>query len=450
MLQQTAKNFILPPQDDRSRETLLAPIQLDLAQLLFNSKDYDKAMEMCNKGMATSNKRNGGKYTPDFALLKVEILHCTGNKKECAALLPSVFASFALMRNQPMAKEVKAYANKLGISFETFNMENEPVSLPDFTTEYFNVPKCKNIGDFFCALRDAAGMSPEEAYHGICSKSILSKLENHSKPTSLFNLEALMQRYGVSTSTYFATFASYKDFNALQLRNKVNIRLAQGLYNDETATLLNELAENPHFKRDLGKHFIKSAGAELYSARNGYDSKHMEMLKDAWLTTRKNYDEDNITKLHLMYSEVLTLNQIGINLCETGDLRRGVRLFEDLCINIKRHYVDEDERMRIYPAILCNHSKYRGMMGDRSYALELAIEGDEICVKHGYMDDVSHFAINRACNMLDLGGEGKEKSLPIFAQAFHAFGLVGETENQKRVRAHVKERFGVDLAKEIL
>jgi transcriptional regulator with XRE-family HTH domain len=445
LLQQTAKDFILPPQDDRSRETLLAPIQLDLSRLLMESGFYDRAMEICNIGITTSNKRNGGKYTPEFTLLKAKILYHTGNKKECAALLPAVFASLILMRNQPMAKEVKEYANKLGMNFETFNMENELVNLPDLTTEYFNVPECKNIGDFFYALRDATGMNLEEAYYGICSKSILSKLENHSRSTSLFNMEALMQRYGVSTSTYFAVFASNKDFNALQLRNKVNIRLAQGLYNDETVALLNELAKTPHFKRNLGQHFIKSAEAELYSARNGYDNKHMEMLKDAWLTTRKSYDEENITKLRLMYSEVLTLNQIGINLCETGDLRRGVRLFEDLCTNIKRHYIDEDERMRILPAVLSNHAKYRGMMGDRSYALELATEGSEMCVKYGYMDDAAGFAVTIAYNMLELGD--KEKSLPIFAQAFHALGLVGEAEVKERVRVHVKERLEVDLAK---
>jgi len=445
LLQQTAKDFILPPQDDRSRETLLAPILLDLSRLLMESKSYDKAMEICNKGIMASSKCNSGKYTPDFTLLKAQILYHTNNKKECAALLPSVFASFSLMRKQSMAKEVKDYANKLGINFETFDMENQPVSLPDLSVEYFNVPECKNIGDFFRALRYKTEMNPEEAYYGICSKSILNKLENHSQSTSLFNMEALMQRYGVSTSTYFATFASYKDFNVLQLRNKVNIRLAQGLYNDETVELLSELAKTPHFKRNLGQHFIKSAKAELYSARNGYDAKHMEMLKDAWLTTRKSYDEDNIKKLRLMYSEVLTLNQIGINLCETGELRRGVRLFDDLCTNIKRHYTDEDERMRIYPAVLRNHATYRGRMGDRPHALELAIEGDEMCVKHGYLDDVAGFAVTRAYNMMELGGEGKEKSLPIFAQAYHALGLVGRPVVKERVGLRVKERFNIDL-----
>ncbi|MCL2217462.1 MAG: helix-turn-helix domain-containing protein [Defluviitaleaceae bacterium] len=430
------------PQDDRSKESLLAPVLLDLSRLLLDTGYYDHAMNACEEGMRMSNKRNKGKYTPDFTFIKAKALHKAGSIKESEALFLSACASFSLMRKQNAAKEVKEYANRLGISFETFDMENQPVNVPNLSVEHGSVISCKTLGEFFYGLRAETGMTIAEACEGICNKSILNRLENNSKSTSIFNLEALLQRYGRCTNKYFTPFLSLKDFDILQLRNRINLMLATGQYAEAEAHL-GKLADVKLFKRGMNLQYIKLAEAQIYNDKHGYNDRCMEMLKDAWLTTRKVFDEDSIAKTRLSYSEIVITNLIGLHMCESGELRRGVRLLESLCNSMKHYYVDESARIRMYPAVLYNLSKFMGRMGARNDAYALALEGDELCTKHGDFDMLSSFAINRAVNLSELGD--KEKSVPIFAQAFYSAGLLGEIANQVAIRQYVKERLGINL-----
>jgi len=464
LLQRTKEGLDKLPQDSRSKETLLAPILLNLSRLLLASNDYNKALEVCNEGFTLSNKRNRGMYTPDFAFLKAKILS-PDKPKECGELLAGACGSFSLMRKQNMAKEVKEYAKSLGFKFETYGMEDEPVQVPDLTVAYGDNISCKNLGEFFKGLRFAADLDIKEACKGICSESTLYKLENYSTSTDIFTQEALLQRYGRFASKYFAVFMSVKDHNVLQLRNEVNLSLAQGKYADMkekkdsesepkvipgAETLVSELGKISIFKKNMNLQYVQSVEAEIYRDKNRYDDKHLEMLLKAWHTTQGKFDVDKIPMTRLTYGEIVTLNQIGLNYCGTGERRKGVKVFENLCTSMNRYYVDEMERMRMYPTVLANRVKHIGILGDRNYALELAKEGDEMCVKHGNLDTLSRFAIARAYNMLELSTEKeeKEKSIPIFAQAYHASKVVGEANNQENVRRHVKERFNIDLGAE--
>ena len=425
-------------QDLRSKETVLASVLLDLARAFLDIKEYENAIEVCNQGIAVSNRRNRGKYTPDFVFIKAKAL-------QDEALFKSAFASFALMRNYPMAKTTLGEANKRGINFETYDMEKQELRTPAFEIEHATIPKCKTVGDFFANMRITANLSLDEASYGICSKSMVSDLENKNKYTSVFNMEALLQRYGVSIDKYFAVFLSKKDFETLQLRDEANIRLAQKLYDEHTDNCISKLANTNAFKRGLGLQYVKSAAAEIYGAKNGRDNIQLEMLKEALLCTQKTYDEDSIARQRFMYSEVVILNQIGINLCESkGKHRSGLKIFEALVTNLKNNYVDEVERMRMLPSVLSNHALCRGRAGDRQYAYELAIEGDELCVKHFDFQLASSFATTRAYNILELGDPHK-KSFPIFIQVYYAGSLLGKAGVMARIKAHVQERFNVEI-----
>jgi len=448
LLEQMLAGLIALPQDSRSKERLFAPVLLGLAQMYLDAGEYDKAIKMCDEGRIVSNRRNRGKYTPDFTFIKAKTVY-SYDKKECANLLLPAYASYSLMRKQGMAIEVKEFASQKGISFETYDIENLATDVPDLSIKYGTTIPCTDMGGLFYGFRkeaslcDGVNISLRAVCEGICDKSTLNDLENKSKPTSIFIYEGLFDRYGRCGEKYFTVFYSFKDGQIHKLRNNVNALIAQGCY-AKVKPLHSELSKIPFFmQKGIGLQYIKYLDAQIYCREKKYDTKHMEMLKDAWYATGRKYDEDHVSTLRLTYSEISTLNQIGINLCETGQRRRGVRLLENLHTSINRHYVDEMALVRTMPTLKYNLSKHIGLMGALDDALQLSIEGSEMCIKHGNLNMSASFAINRAYVELESGD--KKKGVSIFAQAFHALGLVDNTLDQDIVRLHVKKRHSIDF-----
>jgi len=130
-------------------------------------------------------------------------------------------------------------------------------------------------------------------------------------------------------------------------------------------------------------------------------------------------------------------------LCETKKVREGLRLFEDLIDNMNQYYVDEREKMRMYPTILSDYSTALGRSKRHDESIEYAIKGEEIEVKRSKLTLLPTFAINRACAMLSLGE--KENCLPIFALAHYGSGLLGKQKNAVATSKYVKEHLAVDF-----
>jgi len=452
LLQQIKVGLTKSPQDDRIKEAHLAPVLLDLSRFLIDVGKNEEALRICIEGNNVSVKHNKGRYTPDLLFAKAKILHALGKECECAELIESVYFGYTLMRKYGMANTVKQYANEFGLGFETYDVEAISAPVPEFNTKNSPIPQCESIGELIRGLRNSAGLSLAELSKGICSVSNLGKIENNEITTNVYHLEGIMQRLGRDIGKYFDTFLSSTDFEEKQMRDELNSRLAHRRY-AEAEDLLQKLKTKKAYQKGVNLQFIRLAEASIYREKNGYNDTHLEMLIKAWGTVRGTpnedtpdeytFDEDAIINQRLTFKEVTTVNQIAIHLCETGQQRKGLRLFEDLIKNMDKFYVDNTEKMRMYPAILYNYSKNLGRAGMRKDAFALAIEGDEICAGDGDLDMLSSFAGNRAYSLQDLGD--KEKSVPIFAQAYHSSGMVGKIENQNITKQYVKKRFNIDF-----
>ena len=434
------------PMDDRSKETLHAPVLLDLAKILLNKGDYNNAIKLCEQGSTMSIKRNGGKHTPDFAVTMAMALKAAQQTRECEKLLESAFLSYSLMHNNNMANTVLDYTNSMGFKFETYGLENQPIYIPEIKTDCYDFVNGRSFGDFMYNVRERTGLSEQAFCEGICNKSTLNRIENDKSSDmfgNVFMLEALMQRSGRDINNYYETFPSFKDYDNKQLRDGLNILLARGHYK-EAEEKLNELKTNDGFEKGLNKQFLLSAEAEIYGAKHGYDEKHNQMLRDALKITKPRFSENNLAKERLTYKEIVIINQIGINLCSTGNKFEGIPLFKNLKTSMDKFYTEDTEKMRMYPTVLSNYSKYLGNFGEWSSALEIANEGTKICTENLDLNMLSGFAVARAWQMNELKTPSAE-TIPIFAQAFHASGLVNKRGNQNAVVNYAGEKLGIDF-----
>ena len=66
-----------------------------------------------------------------------------------------------------------------------------------------------------------------------------------------------------------------------------------------------------------------------------------------------------------------------------------------------------------------------------------------LCLRYGRIRQLPGFAVNKACDLLELGQ--KKESVPYFAMAHYGSVLLGKTNDQKATASFVEERLGIIL-----
>ena len=445
LLQRIQTSLSRLPQDDKDKETYLVPILLDLSCLLLDSGLYEQALQICNEGSELSIKRNKGKYNPDFAFVKAKVLHAMGTNQELSGYLSAAYFGFALMRNSAQMQAVLQYAQRKEININTYDATQLSMDISPLSFERGKPIPCNNFGEFMRGLRKSVKLSQTQLCEGICNESTLSRMEKNKEKTpsgNVYHLEAFMQRMGRDIDEYFYTFLSTKDFNEKQMRDEVRILLALRQY-DKAEVLLDELKTKKSYQEGINLQFVKLTIANIYNEKNGYDTRHMQLLMEAWRVAKGKLDEDEISHMRMTHFEMIILNQVALNLCQTDEQERGVQILEDILKSLKRNYDDESAWINIHLTVLYNYTKYLGIMGYRKKALTMAMAGYELCVIHNDLWHASLLATNIAVNTLEL--EGKEKSVPFFFASYYGAVLMERTRSQKIISEYIQERFKISL-----
>ena len=435
--------------DTESKEKKLTPILLSLSLLLMEDGDYRQAADVCIDGYHTSCRCDYGKHTPDFLLNLATCLSKLQHLKHCRSLLQCAYFGYALLHKKVQANHVLNVAKEVfGITFETYGVESLdllPVSPKPKT--YGKPIACNSIGDFIYNLRKDANMNQEQLCRGICSINNLSKIENDTIMANIYHLEAIMQRLGRYTDLYLTCFPSLEDFKEREIRDKINTLLALSKY-DEAEELLG-LLENTKScnESSLKSQFILYARATIIYGKEGENEKYLETLQRALAATLPKFDEKTLSKCRLSYYEIVIVNQLaGYYASQENDSarKRGLRMYKNLAKSMDTYIVDEDEKVRMYETVLYNYSKFLGLNKQYKNALKVVEEGERFAREHSRLKSLPDFAINRACDMLELGQ--KKESLPYFALAFYGsviFAEYGEVNNAKVKFEYVREHLGV-------
>jgi len=433
----------LLPQDDREKERMYAPMLLTLVQCYMQDKNYSEALAVCNSGLKISLKRNNGFYAPDFAELKAICLLLLGKKDELPLLILHTLAGYCLLRRYSKADNLLHLAHENKININTHGMETIRQPMPEPIFAYGKNIPCGNIGELIAKLRYEANLTLNTLCEGLCHESTLSKIESNPFPLDkVYLLESLMQRLGRHVNHYFDTFIPREEFENKRMRDEIKALLVSRDY-DEAKNLLEVLATKKSFQDGANLQFVELAKATIYGDKNRYTADHITMIQKAIKITRKNFDIGLVARMRLTYHEVTALNQLANSLCGSGNMREGLRLFEDIIDSMNRYYVDEHEKINMFTTVMRNYSTFLGQARRYNDALKNAIAGEDIDVKHGRLRTLPISADNRAVNMLSLGD--KENCLPYFAMSYYGSQLVGRQKNAGITHGYVKEHLGVEF-----
>ena len=431
-------------EDDRQREKKLVSILTTLTDFLIQTGNFQESLTVCESGIDMSLKWSKGKELPQFLYSKAYCLFKLGKHEHVYNLLAEAYFCYLLLHNQKQAEFVKKEAHKIfGISIETYGTEKLSFNLADsyLRFERGEVIKCDSLGDLIGKLRVKAGLSQKELCQGACNVPTMCKIENGKINTNVYTLEVFMQRLGRDINLYINTFLSKREFELKQIRDAISVLLSEDR-GEEAEILLKEIKDEKEFKRGINIQFIKKAEARILLLKEGKcTERYLDMLYEALKISLPKFDESMIEHYHLSFYEITLINQIAIYFCEKGQRTRGIKMFERLKESMDKTYVDEIEKMRSYGSILYNYSKNLGLKEYYKEAMEIIEVGEALCVKHGRLTLLPGYAVNKACDLLELGK--KEESLPYFAMAYYGSGAVRNIKDHEIIKKYVEDRFGV-------
>lgn len=444
LLYRIQKGIMRLPEDDHEKEKKLAKVLLTLSDFLIQSEMYAEALEICTLGNTASVKRNKGKYTPQFLHNVAKCKLKLGDAEQCLSLLQQSYFGYILLQKKDKAEMVLADAKQhFNVQFNTYQTENLVFEDINPAMARGETITCDTIGDLIAILRQNAGMTQRELCEGVCSQANLAKFEINDVEIGAYYAEAFMQRFGRDVNQYFYTFMSLKEFNEKQMRDEITSRLVARDYNG-AEELLEDLKTKKTYQKGVNLQFVKKSEASIFASKNSHaHPEYFNMLHDAIKITKPKFDENEVDRYRLTYYEIILVHGMAMHHCESGRLTQGIRLYERLIDSMDKFYVDELEKVRMYPLLLYAYSKYLGLVKRHDEALEIVDKGETMEVKHGRLTLLHSFAVNRGYNLCETGK--KKESVPYIALAYYGSALLGQSDNQQRTVAYAKEHLDVEF-----
>lgn len=279
-----------------------------------------------------------------------------------------------------------------------------------------------DIGDVIRDSRKRQGITQEELAYGICTASSLSKIENKIQVPSRSTFRAIMERLGEPGYLY-STFASSEDMKQHKLCYKIVRMLANYDMNGmEDVLKENQGLMNP--KKNEGKQFFMYIRA-IYHSRMNMEPKYvLEELEEALQVTvygdiyarmrQKNY--------LLTFDEIIIWNNIAIQSYRMGQKAKAMKILYELKEYLDNREIDEEEKARVYPMIVCNIAGWMCQIGGYQESVELSDIGISICRQCGKLIVLPYLLHQKANSLTKLGR--KKDSQKYLEQANNIFEIM--------------------------
>ncbi len=299
------------------------------------------------------------------------------------------------------------------------------------------------IGEIIKRERKAQRISQEKLAEGICTPSWLSKIETGACIPTIATFELLMQRLGKATSQYIC----YKSDLEIQIEQfKFNVRRNYALNLFEEATKeFNKFKAlmRPDYQLDLQFELLYSLLLEINKGM-GDAAICLEQLYTAIHYSIEDFDINELGTYLLTQEEVVIINNIAIQ------LRRLDKKIEatDMLLKLKDYLEDkkyEDvDKIRIYPVVLANLSKWQGIDKDFIDCLKTCEEGIAFCLHMDAFTTIHHFLFNKAYTLIEL--ESYVQAEKYLKQAYYILQIRGDARSAEQARQYGMEHLQKDVA----
>lgn len=248
----------------------------------------------------------------------------------------------------------------------------------------------KTLGNILNDLRRENGVTQKDISRGIMSVSELCRVELGEQEVDYILLESLFERLGKSLDK-FELIISEEEFQSLLLREKIEELLQQKSWG-EVKRLLEQYKGLVDFDRPLHKQYAMMICATMDYLGSQNISNYQRDLEQAFeLTFTEWNDALKPDKVYLCVQELRILLMYAYSFYIKFDHEKALELVEWIEQYIEVHFVDEEEKVKIFPhcEFVLAHIYFEKGKIDFSY--QRCVKGRECLVKNGSLVLMSDF-----------------------------------------------------------
>ncbi|MCL2604241.1 MAG: helix-turn-helix domain-containing protein [Defluviitaleaceae bacterium] len=444
ILEGMRESFNKLPINDVERDATLAPILLTLTDALMLDKEYEQAVSICDEGLEVSATRNHGAYTPAFLHNKATCMRRLNQGDSARTFYRLAFFGYELLHKRNKALRVLEEARRYDLTFDTYGVEDlEYTPVTGHVYNRSDMEPCDNIFQLIKNTREKSGLTQEDVYQGICSKSTLSKIENGRMEANHYILEPIFQRLGLDINLYCRFYLGTKNFEIYRERERMHQLLIQKKY-DEAEAFLIKLENLNEFRRGTNLQFIIMAKATFHRAHHGLTPNYLRILHDALAITWPDYNEDDISTRRLTHYETILINQIAGYYYLNEKYNDAEKIYNRLMCGFNNQYKDETEKIKLYATMIFNYASCLHELKQYQKSMEILDNGINFDIERERLYQLPQLILVWAYNLFD---DNKQKeSAPYFVLAYYVlciFADYGKSTYKILISNHMKEHFNI-------
>lgn len=299
------------------------------------------------------------------------------------------------------------------------------------------------LGDIIRMYRKSLSITQEQLCNGICSVETLSRVENGRQIPGKDVYERLMERMGRSRERAYSML-SILDYYILE-KMKLFYDYIERYDYIKADKVLNVI------KRSLGnsimdKQFlIMAENIVNYSLNRIKAEEFLHGLEMSILLTIPQYGKLPLSEWPLNYQEAVLLLHISSAHAQNKRYDKAIDILEEVSGAIMQGYMDEDQKVILQTKILNSLSRWYGLIEEFDKAIEIAMDGFNICKKYKIGNVLPNLLYSIVCNkeqLIRIGilpAENKIECFKYLKQAYYIASVMQQKFIQRFLLVHINK-----------
>jgi len=295
-------------------------------------------------------------------------------------------------------------------------------------------------GDIIKKMREGMGMTRDDLAERVhISAHQLGRLERGENLPSIWQMMEILEMLGQPSDDFWLLYLEAVEFDDYRIYRQLKREIGN-----------NELAK----AKETHKHLENSTLAKqhpiaqyLAYTRICLDEslphpEAIEALHEALLDSWKDFDMSKIHERRLTYNEIYILNEIASRYSRMGDHEKAINIMQLLIDGRESSKTSEDDRAKLFPALMFNLSNHLGKAGRLKEAQDVCEKAIKVCREYNSLRVIPKILLNLASCLRMQGEEKRVWEVHLF-RAYYAAYAHGSTELGKEIKENAEKNFGV-------
>ena len=297
-----------------------------------------------------------------------------------------------------------------------------------------------NSGEIIKKIRIDIGISQEEmADRLFISPRKLSRIEAEDAKIDIWQLMSMLELLGYPSEDFWVLYLDSDEFSGYRLYKRLKRQLRNDEFDDARATM-DKLSQNALAKQSFVGQFL--ALVEVILDNDITHDVAIERCEEIIKMSIPNFDETKISEYRLTYNEIYTITELSTRLSKIGQKDRAIAITEAVIESRENSRTSEEDRAKLFPALLFNLSNYLGQSGKIKEALKVCSRAIEVCREYNNLKFVPEILFNMAYSYHALGEQEQVYKIQL-VRAYHCAYAMGENETAKLIKKYAEEDFGI-------